>query len=56
MVFLRPTIVRNSEDIRAISNQKYNYFQAIENDLLNRGKTLPDTSILKELLDSENNQ
>ena len=56
MVFLRPTIVRNSEDIRAISNQKYNYFQAIENDLLNRGKTLPDTAILKELLDSENNQ
>ena len=56
IVFLRPTIVRNSEDIRAISNQKYNYFQAIENDLLNRGKTFPDTAILKELLDSGNNQ
>ena len=56
IVFLRPTIVRNSEDIRAISNQKYNYFQAIENDLLNSGKTFPDTAILKELLDSGNNQ
>ena len=29
MVFLRPTIVRDSEDVRSISNRKYNYFQAI---------------------------
>ena len=53
MVFLRPTIVRNSEDVRAISNRKYNYFQAIENDLINSGKMVPDTTILKDLLESE---
>ena len=56
MVFLRPTIVRSSEDVRSISNRKYNYFQAIENDLINSGKTVPDTAILKELLESGNNQ
>ena len=53
MVFLRPTIVRNSEDVRAISNRKYNYFQAIENDLINSGKMVPDTTIVKDLLESE---
>ena len=53
MVFLRPTIVRDSNDVRAISNRKYNYFQAIENDLINSGKMVPDTTILKDLLESE---
>ena len=56
MVFLRPTIVRNSEDVRAISNRKYNYFQAIENDLINSGKVVPDITILKNLLESEESQ
>ena len=50
MVFLRPTIVRDSEDVRSISNRKYNYFQAIEAELLQSGKLVPDTSILDELL------
>ncbi|MBI80710.1 MAG: type II secretion system protein GspD [Gammaproteobacteria bacterium] len=50
MVFLRPTIVRDSEDVRSISNRKYNYFQAIEAELLESGKLVPDTSILDELL------
>ena len=53
MVFLRPTIVRNSEDVRAISNRKYNYFQAIENDLINSGKMVPDITIVKDLLESD---
>lgn len=53
MVFLRPTIVRDSNDVRAISNRKYNYFQAIENDLINSGKMVPDTTILKDLLESD---
>ncbi|HIO43027.1 MAG TPA: type II secretion system protein GspD, partial [Gammaproteobacteria bacterium] len=53
MVFLRPTIVRDSDDVRAISNRKYNYFQAIENDLINSGKMVPDTTILKDLLESD---
>jgi len=56
MVFLRPTIVRDSEDVRAISNRKYNYFQAIENDLINSGKMVPDTTILKDLLETEESQ
>ena len=50
MVFLRPTIVRDSEDVRSISNRKYNYFQAIEAELLESGKLVPDTSLLDELL------
>ena len=50
MVFLRPTIVRDSEDVRSISNRKYNYFQAIEAELLESGKLVPDTSILDVLL------
>ena len=53
MVFLRPTIVRDSNDVRAISNRKYNYFQAIENDLINSGKMVPDSTILKDLLESD---
>ena len=53
MVFLRPTIVRDSDDVRAISNRKYNYFQAIENDLINSGKMVPDITIVKDLLESE---
>ena len=53
MVFLRPTIIRDSNDVRAISNRKYNYFQAIENDLINSGKMVPDTTILKDLLESD---
>ena len=53
MVFLRPTIVRDSNDVRAISNRKYNYFQAIENDLINSGKMVPDITIVKDLLESD---
>ena len=53
MGFLRPTIVRNSEDVRARSNRKYNYFLAIENDLINSGKMVPDITIVKDLLESE---
>jgi len=53
MVFLRPTIVRDSDDIRSISNRKYNYFQAIENDLIEKGKMVPDTRILEELLEQK---
>ena len=53
MVFLRPTIVRDSNDVRAISNRKYNYFQAIENDLINSGKMVPDITIVEDLLELE---
>ena len=53
MVFLRPTIVRNSDDIRAISNRKYNYFQAIENELMEKGKMVPNTRILEDLLEQK---
>jgi len=53
MVFLRPTIVRDSDDIRSISNRKYNYFQAIENELIEEGKIVPDTRILEDLLEQK---
>ena len=31
IVFLRPTIVRDTNEIRSISNRKYNYFEALQN-------------------------
>jgi len=53
MVFLKPTIVRDSDDIRSISNRKYNYFQAIENELIESGKMVPDTKIMEDLLEQK---
>ena len=53
MVFLRPTIVRDSDDVRSISNWKYNYFKAIENELIQEGKMVPDKRILEELLEQK---
>ena len=47
------TILNVCGDVRAISIRKYNYFQAIENDLISSGKLVPDTTILKNLLESE---
>ena len=54
IVFLRPTIVRDTNEIRSISNRKYNYFEALQNLQDDDGKTIPDLSIMEEILKEGN--
>ena len=54
IVFLRPTIVRDTNEIRSISNRKYNYFEALQNLQDDNGKTIPDLSIMEEILKEGN--
>ena len=51
MVFLRPTIVRNSEDVMSLSNRKYSYFEALQEAQKASGKQIPDLSIVEDLMD-----
>ena len=50
MVFLKPTIVRDAEDVRNISNRKYNYFEAIQELQKKEGNKIPDMSIMQEMI------
>ena len=50
MVFLKPTIVRDAEDVRNISNRKYNYFEAIQELQKKEGNEIPDMSIMQEMI------
>ena len=57
IVFMRPTIIRDIASVREVSNRKYNYFQAIQENLKNQGRITPDISIMqdmKELKDPNN--
>ena len=57
IVFIRPTIIRDIASVREVSNRKYNYFQAIQENLKNQGRITPDISIMqdmKELQDPNN--
>lgn len=57
IVFMRPTIIRDIASVREVSNRKYNYFQAIQENLKNQGRITPDISIMqdmKELQDPNN--
>ena len=57
IVFMRPTIIRDTASVREVSNRKYNYFQAIQENLKNQGRITPDISIMqdmKELQDPNN--
>jgi hypothetical protein len=54
---MRPTIIRDIASVREVSNRKYNYFQAIQENLKNQGRITPDISIMqdmKELQDPNN--
>lgn len=53
IVFLRPTIVRDSDEIRSISNRKYNYFEALQNIQIEEGKITPDISQMKEIMQKD---
>ena len=50
MVFLKPTIVRDAEDVRNISNRKYNYFEAIQELQKKEGNEIRDMSIMQEMI------
>ena len=50
MVFLRPTIVRDVEAIRTITNRKYNYFEALQELQKEEGNAIPDLSISREIM------
>ena len=52
--FLRPTIVRDTDEIRSISNRKYNYFEALQNLQEEQGKVTPDMSQMKDILEQGN--
>ena len=57
IVFMRPKIIRDTASVRTVSNRKYNYFQAIQENLKNQGRITPDISIMqnmKELQDPNN--
>ena len=54
IVFLRPTIVRDTDEIRSISNRKYNYFEALQNLQEEQGKVTPDMSQMKDILEQGN--
>ena len=57
IVFMRPKIIRDIASVREVSNRKYNYFQAIQENLKNQGRITPDITIMqdmKELQDSNN--
>ena len=48
MVFVKPTIVRDSATIRSITNSKYNYFEAMQNLKIEKGEEVPNLQLLKE--------
>ena len=54
IVFLRPTIVRDTDEIRSISSRKYNYFEALQNLQEEQGKVTPDMSQMKDILEQGN--
>ena len=51
---MRPTIVRDTDEIRSISNRKYNYFEALQNLQEEQGKVTPDMSQMKDILEQGN--
>jgi len=51
IVFLRPTIVRDNNEMRSISNRKYNYFEALQNLKEVEGKATPDLSIMEDIVE-----
>ena len=48
MVFIKPTIIRDSASIRSITNSKYNYFEAMQNLKIEKGEKVPNLQLLKE--------
>ena len=50
VVFLKPTIIRNSQDMQALTNTKYEYLRAQEMLRSKKGKTSPDLDLLEKLI------
>ena len=47
---------RTIEDARAISNRKYDYFEALQELQKEKGSTVPDLSIVRELLERQDDK
>ena len=50
VVFLKPTIIRNSQDMQSLTNTKYEYLRAQEMLRSKKGKTSPDLDLLEKLI------
>jgi general secretion pathway protein D len=50
VVFLKPTIIRTSEDMKALTNTKYEYLRAQEMLRSKKGKTSPDLDLLEKII------
>mgnify|MGYP005685708009 FL=1 len=50
VVFLKPTIIRTSQDMQALTNTKYDYLRAQEMLRSKKGKTSPDLDLLEKLI------
>ena len=47
---MKPTIIRNSQDMQALTNTKYEYLRAQEMLRSKKGKTSPDLDLLEKLI------
>ena len=48
IVFIKPTIIRDSETMRVIGNSKYNFYQNLQEEKINSGEEVPNLEGLKD--------
>ena len=48
VVFIKPTIIRDSETMRVIGNSKYNFYQNLQEEKIKSGEKVPNLEDLKE--------
>ena len=48
IVFIKPTIIRDSETMRVIGNSKYNFYQNLQEEKINSGEEVPNLEDLKD--------
>ena len=48
IVFIKPTIIRDPEQMRVIGNSKYDFYQNLQKEKIKKGEEVPNTEILKE--------
>ena len=48
IVFIKPTIIRDSETMRVIGNSKYNFYQNLQEEKINNGEEVPNLEDLKD--------
>jgi general secretion pathway protein D len=48
IVFIKPTIIRDPEQMRVIGNSKYDFYRDLQKEKINKGEEVPNLEILKE--------